>query len=554
MIFPDMSRISSLKASPYPTAGKGISHLTASHITGKSKSSRPSTGSHITEASQPTIASYLTPDLNAWRLVEDNIQPEALHEKLQAAANATFEFCVKLEQAAITLPGQDTGSVKIPMMLSLSEKVLGKKGTMTCLIDVVCAIDVSGSMDGAKISHVKKSLKLMLNFLENSRLALILFSDTAERVMNFKTVNAANKSKIEALIDSLFILKNTNITQSIHLAQEMIGQRKHKNPACSVFLLSDGIHNRGPISKEAMFAKEQGPTKGEPYTVHTFGYGDDHDAHQLQSIAEHKFGNYYFVDDIERVDEYFVDCIGSITSMLALDGKINFKFTPGSLITGVQVVKAYSPYIQSKASSLWTVDVPSMYAGMNKDFIVMLKLNYKKPPKMQPTEVELANLSLSFRRIGTNTQLSASKKLSVTFVDGAAGGRPPIDLDVRKNYLRVRAAEVIAWAIENKKPNYDLAINELATFKNKELGGEPALLHDPVLMAIATQVSQVMQMLLNEKMGVKNRVKVANFAVEAVHMMKQQQSNPVAAYGQLNRNCYQASNSGRLAGMKHAYY
>lgn len=555
MVIPNMSMISSLKASPFPTAKKP----TASHISPPAPYTKKGgfhmTASHIgnTGPPQPSIASVLSETLNSWRLVEDPVQQSVLQQKLDVASNANFEWGACLEQAKINLPN-NKGSVQIPMMLSISEKLLGAKGAVTCLIDVVCAIDVSGSMQGEKMSYVKKSLKLMLNFLDNSRLALVLFSNTAEIVMNFKTVNSDNRARIEQLIDSLFIIKDTNITDSVKLAQKMIGQRKHKNPACSVFVLSDGIHNRGPISNDALFSEEKFSTGDENYSIHTFGYGDDHDAQQLQSIAEHKFGNYYFVNDLERVDEYFVDCIGSITSTLALEGKINFKFTLGDLIKGIKVVKAHGPYFKSHSKGLWSLSLPNLYAGMSKDFILMLQLDYDKAAQMQPTQVELASMSLSFKRIGANSRVSTEKKLSVLIEHGSKVGKPEINLEVRKNYLRVRAAEVMAWAEAHKKPDYNKAISELRKFQQFELGNEPALLGDPVVISINSQISQLIEMLTNEMHGKKNKVKLVNFVVENAHLMQQQQSNPVSAYGALNRNAYQCSNVGRLASMKVAYY
>ena len=45
-----------------------------------------------------------------------------------------------------------------------------------CNVDLICVIDISGSMTGQKIYEVKESLKILLSFLEEKdRLCLILF-------------------------------------------------------------------------------------------------------------------------------------------------------------------------------------------------------------------------------------------------------------------------------------------------------------------------------------------------------------------------------------------
>jgi len=46
-------------------------------------------------------------------------------------------------------------------------------------IDLICLIDVSGSMSGTKLNNVKKTLLILLDFLrEKDRLCLITFESS----------------------------------------------------------------------------------------------------------------------------------------------------------------------------------------------------------------------------------------------------------------------------------------------------------------------------------------------------------------------------------------
>ena len=55
-----------------------------------------------------------------------------------------------------------------------------KEGEKKCNADLICVIDISGSMSGKKIELVKKSLKILAKMMdENDRLALILFESDA---------------------------------------------------------------------------------------------------------------------------------------------------------------------------------------------------------------------------------------------------------------------------------------------------------------------------------------------------------------------------------------
>lgn len=51
--------------------------------------------------------------------------------------------------------------------------------------------------------------------------------------------------------------------------------------------------------------------------MHTFGYGNDHDAKLMSDIAELKRGYFYFVRDITTVDEAFINTLGGLMGTCA---------------------------------------------------------------------------------------------------------------------------------------------------------------------------------------------------------------------------------------------
>ena len=54
-----------------------------------------------------------------------------------------------------------------------------------CNADLICVIDVSGSMYGEKIQKVKESLKILISLMdEKDRICLILFESSAENFYN----------------------------------------------------------------------------------------------------------------------------------------------------------------------------------------------------------------------------------------------------------------------------------------------------------------------------------------------------------------------------------
>lgn len=60
--------------------------------------------------------------------------------------------------------------------------------------DLICVIDISGSMSGEKIWHVKESLKILLNLMdEKDRICLILFDNDATNYFNLNYLTKKNK-------------------------------------------------------------------------------------------------------------------------------------------------------------------------------------------------------------------------------------------------------------------------------------------------------------------------------------------------------------------------
>ena len=64
-------------------------------------------------------------------------------------------------------------------------------------VDLICILDVSGSMSGNKIQLAKESLKILVNFMtEKDNLALITFSDYPEIINEFTQMTPENKTML----------------------------------------------------------------------------------------------------------------------------------------------------------------------------------------------------------------------------------------------------------------------------------------------------------------------------------------------------------------------
>lgn len=118
--------------------------------------------------------------------------------------------------------------------------VLASGGERTS-VDLICVMDVSGSMSGEKIQLVKDTMNFLLETLTPSdRLSLISFNNSGRRICGLKSVCPENMPMLSDSIKQLVAGGGTRIMAGMALALKTIRDRKTPNKVTSVFLLSDG--------------------------------------------------------------------------------------------------------------------------------------------------------------------------------------------------------------------------------------------------------------------------------------------------------------------------
>ena len=153
----------------------------------------------------------------------------------------------------------------------LNEKEQEKKRVN---VDLICVIDISGSMEGEKLNQVKESLKILVDMMnQKDRIALILFESKAELFYDLNYLSEKNKSKLKNLIDKIESKGGTNIANGLEIAIELLKKIKdNKARSSSIILLSDGCDNH--LNDIELGDKLKSLTKGKElfFTLNTFGY------------------------------------------------------------------------------------------------------------------------------------------------------------------------------------------------------------------------------------------------------------------------------------------
>ena len=84
--------------------------------------------------------------------------------------------------------------------------------------------------------------------------------------------------------------------------------------------------------------------KDDNFTLHTFGFGADHDGKLMNDLAELKDGDFCLIDDISMIDEAFANVLGGLISTVAKDIKLSVNVVNKAPFSDTKIEKAYGDY------------------------------------------------------------------------------------------------------------------------------------------------------------------------------------------------------------------
>ena len=197
-----------------------------------------------------------------------------------------------------------------PLVVTLSTRDITEKVSS---VDLICVVDVSGSMGGDKIKLVKESLKYLVSIMNGQdRLAIIIFSGSADILFDFTQMVEANKQSIINKIENLNANGGTVIMSGLKLALELISDEySTREKVASIILLSDG--------EDTSFDKNQfislvNAKSNCAFTLHTLGYGESHDAVLMHDLSLIRDGGYFFVRQLSMVKNAILKIYGSLST------------------------------------------------------------------------------------------------------------------------------------------------------------------------------------------------------------------------------------------------
>lgn len=136
------------------------------------------------------------------------------------------------------------------------------------------------------------------------------------------------------------------------------------NTISSIFLLSDGQDSAAlPLFKNTLSDATPGI-----YSLHSFGFGDDHDPHLMTEMAKIKQGNFYYIQQLNKIDEAFVNALGALISIAIENITIRLSLVAEGKFLGIQVSKVYGDLWKQEGRD-YVLELTQLISNISKDFV-----------------------------------------------------------------------------------------------------------------------------------------------------------------------------------------
>jgi len=268
-------------------------------------------------------------------------------------------------------------------------------------LNISLVIDKSGSMsDYNKLEYVKESANYMIDELNmKDYVSIITYNDYVDILQS--TTNVRKKSTLRDKISKITSGGYTNLSGGMLEGFDQVEYAYTKGYVNRVFLLSDGLANRGITNQYRLqqIVKEKNWEDG--IVISTFGVGNDFNEDLMSNIAEYGRGNYYFINSPSNISRIFAQELRGIRALAGQNTKVEITFPdeylklkkvygyPYEVVDGKIIIDFKDVFSSEKKSVLLKFDVVSqmrkyvnfhaelIYEDVSRDFKRIKDHQYK---------------------------------------------------------------------------------------------------------------------------------------------------------------------------------
>ena len=357
-------------------------------------------------------------------------------------------------------------------------------------------------MSGEKIKLVVEVLHFVAQRLKSiDRLSIVTYETNVEELVSLMNITQKNRDEIDAKIDRIYIGGSTNLSGGLLKGMNIMKYRTTKAHVASVLLFTDGNANIGITDTAGILTAMNNVFGGyNDFTVNTFGFGSDHNAHMLKEISRVGNGLFYYIQNTDQIPQIFTNCLGGLLSTLAQNISISIQTLSGATINKIFSKNTPKLSDNNNQGTVWMGDMQSeevkdilvelnlsqVTTPINQDYI-NVSLEYfnviKKDNDRQNTKVVIdrrsdtstleSNLEVDEQRIRFNTIdcLIESTKLAE---EGRIQEASAVISDQQQRNNRSRSSR--SFCVSSLNNDLDTAVNSLSSIDKYMHGGNSSLL------------------------------------------------------------------------------
>lgn len=236
------------------------------------------------------------------------------------AAPSESDFAVHLQ----AMPSLFSGS-KERMLLSIGIKAREVLDEDRKPMNLVFVIDKSGSMAGARMELVKKSLELLVDQMrQEDTLGIVTFDSNGHIVL--EPTSAKQRWKLREAIRNLTTGGSTNAAEGLEMGYKMMETCFSKDRINRLVLASDGVANTGETDQERILKTVRAQAEADvDLTTLGVGMGNHNDVF-LEQLANKGDGSCHYIDDYAEAKRVLVEQFLGTMVTIARDVKIQVEF------------------------------------------------------------------------------------------------------------------------------------------------------------------------------------------------------------------------------------
>lgn len=325
---------------------------------------------------------------------------------------------------------------------------LGGK-SMRAALDLVCLIDISGSMIGfnedgsrgtnGKIDKLKTTLLQLISLLTDAdRLSLICFNSKASRVLPLTSMGEVGKTKALKIIEDVEAGGSTNIYDALVTGLSVLDSRRQRNQVSSIFLISDGCDKMSLQALTSTFINPKAYDQFSEISINTFGFGED-DCSLMELIADKSGGIFYTTEDKDDYLECFTECLYSLVSIIAEKAKIKVKMLPTAAFPEISLSMVFNEDAEKSSELEFTWGYKFIISNTLKCLVFKVSI----PPGSKAEEwkektVKVGTCELEFTSVDHAHTYRKVQDICFSIVENPNPKR--IDSEVERQILRLEVA------------------------------------------------------------------------------------------------------------------